>query len=350
MAEKEIGFTNEAVPTFYFDKDALRIQPYSVCRVQFGKAGRAYYRWLQEGNEEVLTLYASLTTAMQQSLPMPTQLLDWYIGLGKEEATRQAETSAHYGTMMHEQIAKYSVNHEFDFSYENVQDVINRYCESHDSFFQPEVAYKWPRALQEDMAAWIQFEADVSLKVLAVELVLTSTTGFGTAIDIVADAYISEYGPTGELLKSGPNKGEQKMGKVPQKRRVLINMKSGRKGIYDSHRIQLEFEKRIFEENFPDIKIDYIYNWAPNDWETDKPTYKLVDQTGKTSEKEFRAILDLAQVRFTDKLPDKKYVSIFGKYSQGNELSSNIKVSTLIEKLTNKRLKQIQPSIFDETE
>lgn len=343
--ENEIGFEPVIdIKPFFFDEDAFRLQPYFVSRVAFG-SGRAYYRWIKEGDEEVLHLYASLTTTIAQSLPTPPQLLDWYIDLGKEEAKRYSETAASYGSLLHDLIAKYSVSHKFNFSRSNIEKIISNWCSEQD-FYQPECNSKWPRALQEDMAAWIQFERDVELKVIAVELILTSKLGFGTAIDIVGDAWIEEKGFFGETLKTGPNAGMPKETKRKVKKRILINMKSGRKGIYESHIIQLEFEKRIFEENFPEIKIDAVYNWAPKDWKNDSPSYVFPDQTGKVSDVTFNAILALAKERFTDTLPDRKYTSIFGEYSQGSDLANNIKQSTLIEKLTALRIKQLEPIIY----
>ena len=40
----------------------------------------------------------------------------------------------------------------------------------------------------------------------------------------------------------------------------------------------------MWEENFPEFKIDYLFNWKPKDFKTENITYDLVNQTDKIPE------------------------------------------------------------------
>ena len=58
----------------------------------------------------------------------------------------------------------------------------------------------------------------------------------------------------------------------------MIDYKSGRKGFYVSHEIQLKVYQELFESVFPDYPIEKLYNFSPKDW-ISNPGYNLKDQT-----------------------------------------------------------------------
>ncbi len=310
-----MAITIETINTDWFNADALRLPSYKVGRVNFG-AGRAYIRLNQDGApcENPLRLYTSLTTAINSCAPMEQPLLEWYCKHGIEEAGRKLEIAQHYGTLMHTEIGRWLMDGQYDFSEGAVEAVVEDYLSQH-SFYQPECS-QWSYNLRKDVAAFCQFFFEYEVKPLGIEYVLLSEKGFGTLIDLVCEMTIQVDGYSDtEVYKSGPRKGQPKECKVDKRIRAIINFKSGRHGFYRTNGIQLEAERQLWEENFPDLLLDAAYNWSPKDWTGATPTYNLKDWTGDISSEEVDAILTLANIRYASKAERKQYTSISGVLS-----------------------------------
>lgn len=298
----------ENVLTEWFDESALRLPPYKVGRVSYGDYGRSYVKILEDGSiEQPFRLYTSLTTAINQCAPMPPTLLEWYAKNGMTEANRLLKDAQHYGTLMHKLIGKWLIANNIDFG--TFQDEVDEYCGEH-SYYSTEVT-GWAKKLKSDLAAFCQFTIERNIKPLGVEYVLLSEKGFGTLIDLVCNMDISETGFFGEVYKSGDQKGQPKESKRRKRITAIINFKSGRHDFYRTNGIQVECERQLWEENFPDIPLDAAFNWAPKAWEKD-PGYNLKDWTGDITQQEIDAVLSLAEIRFGTKAVNKKYVDIYG--------------------------------------
>lgn len=313
--------TVELVNTQWFDANAIRLPDYKVGRINYG-AGRSYIRILPDGSlENPFRLYTSLTTALNSCAPMERPLLEWYCKLGLAEADRYVKMKQHYGTLMHILIGDFLMTNTFDF--EAIDEKVQEYLSEH-SYFEKEVN-DWPSDLRYDIAAFIKFANDVNMKALGVEYVLLSERGYGTLIDIVCEMTIQEKGFWGDVYLSGPRKGEPKESTKPVDVRALINMKSGRHQFYRVNGIQVACEKILWEENFPDLKVDRVFNWSPKDWDT-TPSYNLKDWTEEIGESEISSILNLADIRFAQKAVNKKYVTIGGQYYSTRGLDECVKV------------------------
>lgn len=305
-----MAITFEQIHTDWFREDALRLPSYKVGRVNFGQ-GRAYIRLDQDGApvESPLRLYTSLTTAINTCSPMEDGLLDWYIKHGRQEAGRLLEIAQQYGTLLHLEIGKWLINGSYDFS--AVEEVIENYLAA-ESFYQPE-CNAWAEKLRSDMAAFCQFYFDYKVKPLGIEFVLLSDRGYGTLIDLVCNMTIQVDGlDESDPYKSGPRKGQPRECKVDKEVRAIINFKSGRHGFYRTNGIQIEAERQLWEENFPDLPLDAAFNWSPKEWTGDVPTYNLKDWTGDVSREEVDAVLTLADIRYASKAERKVYTTIGG--------------------------------------
>jgi hypothetical protein len=106
---------------------------------------------------------------------------------------------------------------------------------------------------------------------------------------------------TNEVFKSGPRKGQKKEGKEIQRKVAIVDLKSGRKGFFESAEIQLHQYKRMWEVNFPDIKIDDIFNWSPKAWTGATPTYNLKSQIKAKSAKKLDHLVAIAQIEDSGK-------------------------------------------------
>jgi hypothetical protein len=307
----------ESVNTEWFDSDALRLPNYKVGRVSYGDYGRSYVRINEDGSiEKPFRLYTSLTTAINQCAPMEHGLLSWYCEKGMVEAKRLLKDSQHYGTLMHKMFGKWLIESKFDFG--TIQDEVDEYCGEY-HYYSPEVP-GWARKLKFDIAAFIHFTKERNLKPLGIEYVLLSEKGFGTLIDLVCEMDISESGFFGDTYKSGDNKGQPKETKRRRRIRAIINFKSGRHAFYRTNGIQIECERQLWEENFPDLPLHAAFNWSPKEWDLN-PGYNLRDWVGEITQQEIDAVLSLAEIRFGTKSVNKKYVDIYGTQWRDRDLS-----------------------------
>ncbi|MCZ4244928.1 hypothetical protein [Pedobacter punctiformis] len=312
--------TVEFVPTEWFDENAIKLPNYKVGRVNFG-LGRSYIKIDKDGTlAQPFKLYTSLTTSIAQSMPTPKALEDWKFSLGKKEADRQMKVRAHFGTMMHIEIGKFIMEGIYDL--DKCDEVVENYT-SDNNFWDNDCAF-WADELKEDLLAFVQFYNDYEIIPLGLEYVLLSDErGFGTPIDLVCLLTVDEKGEWGEVYKSGDRKGDPKITTKRVQKRAIINFKSGRKGFYETHGIQMECEKLLWDENFPESPIDIAMNWAPADWKT-TPSYKIKEWQGTTSQDEIDAILKLAQIRYQDKAEKRQYMSMSGVISTSESVAGAV--------------------------
>lgn len=321
------NITHELITNDWFDETAIRLPNYRVGRVNF-QAGRSYIKLLEDGTlAQPFRLYTSLTTAINASLPTPDTLMDWKFKHGKKESQRLTTLAQHYGTMMHLEIAKYCI--EKVYNLDGVDAVIENYTSEH-NYWEPECGYEWPTKLKQDMLAFIQFSFDYEIVTQGIEVVLLSERGFGTMIDWVGLITVDEKGEWGEVYKSGARKGEPKITTQRVQKRACINFKSGRKGFYESHEIQIECERQLWEENFPDMPIDIAANWAPADW-ISVPGYKFKAWEGGARAEEVTAILSLAEVRYRGKAEKRQYMNMSGVIATPEALAQAIQYEDVEE-------------------
>jgi hypothetical protein len=318
--------TFESIETEWFDEDALRLPDYKVGRVNFGK-GRSYIR-INDGGilESPLRLYTSLTTAIGSCAPMEQPLLEWHCKHGLQESERLTKVAQMYGTLMHLEIGKFLKEKVYDF--DTTEAIVENYTSEND-FWEVECK-DWGMKLKYDMAAFIQFFIDYEVVPLGIEYVLLSEKGFGTLIDLVCKITVDVKGFWGELYKTGDKKGTPKETTERVQKIAIINFKSGRKGFFRSNGIQIECERQLWEENFPDMPIDMAMNWAPNEW-TSNPGYHVKDWKGDICQEEVDAVLMLAKVRYASKAENKSYLNITGVVSTADSLYAALTRESIAE-------------------
>lgn len=274
------------------------------------RGSRIYYTL----NEDKVNFFISLTTLIRATVPKGEPLIKWIAEMGYDNAKKYMDERASYGTLLHYLIGVYVIQKSYDF------DQTEQLCKEFGGQYQED----WAEELNNDLAAFMQFVVEYHVEPLAIELVLVSNEGFGTAVDLVCNMVIEEEGFFGEVYATGGKnnpKGSPKKSKRPKKITALINFKSGRKGFYEDNEIQLEFEKRLFEENYPEIKIDRIYNWSPKEWR-DAPTFNLKDQTDSLNREKADALLKIGQIELMKRLPNIRTISGRVEYGQSPEISS----------------------------
>lgn len=249
-------------------------------------------------------IYTGVTSMIKATLPTSPALIEYFKKNGAN-ADDMANEAADYGTLMHILAQQLLVDGEYSF--ENLTRDMRAFCM--DKFINPESFIKLYRdKLQRDILAFAQWVLDYNVKPISIEQVLCHDLhGYAGAIDLVCTMTIQEKGFFGDILKSGPNKGQRKEAKRDVIVTAIVDFKSGRKGFWESHEIQLQAYKNLIEYNYPDIKIDKLYNWSPKDW-TSTPSYNFKDQTDCRSQKKLPHLVELYRMDNND--ANKKIVII----------------------------------------
>lgn len=279
--------TEEAVAT-YFNEDALRESPIKLYRLET-KEGRYYYEYDDNGRPR---FYISVTTFIQDGLPTEYGLMKWIADTGWDESRRFAQERAYYGTFMHGEFTPLMLTGEYNL--DTLPDRMFQYMQANritENFMLNE------DMLKSDVLAFAQFIIDYEVEPLAIEIVLPHPDGYAGAIDFVGMITITEKGEIDDVYKSGPKKGQKKIGDVKRRVRAIIDYKSGRKGFHSNHVVQLEAYLNMWNEHFPEFPVEKIYNFAPKDWRGSTPTYTLTDQTAKMDRELFNHALAISKIK-----------------------------------------------------
>lgn len=247
----------EDVRALYFDETALREPPYKLYRATGEQ--RWYYR------PDLDKYYPSVTTVIHATTPMSPGLLNYLKNHPDPDGYR--DERAAYGTWLHMQCASFLINGEYDFD----DMPASLEIAALNAGLNP-ASLDWHQNAQKDILAFAAFCRDHSVEPLAIEVVLASEQGWAGAIDIVCNMKIGS-GANGNFIKA-----DQETGGIPIT--AIVDIKSG--NIYPSHATQLGMYEIMWEENFPDVEIDAVFNFSPRDWRS-SPSYQLKNQTENVS-------------------------------------------------------------------
>ena len=298
------GITAEEMRALFFDKDALREPPYRV--FQLNSKDKRYYYTIDNGRP---TFYPSVTTIIRNTVPTSPFLERWKADLGAEKAAAYMEERAAYGTFMHAQFERLLMEKAYDL--DKLKGYLRDYMEDNklpDSFIY------YADELKKDILSFAQFVIDYKVKPIAIEVALVHPTGYAGMIDL----------PCTMLKKIG---GEERVA-------TIIDFKSGRKGFYEDHEIQLGLYREMWNVNFPDLQIERIANFSPKEWRK-KPTYNYKDQTKAKSLAKIPYILALSRLDECDK---DEFTAVSGVVTLNDEtdLENNITRITLSDLVTSK--------------
>lgn len=300
------GMTVEEMTAMFFD-GALIEPPYKVWQLN-SKGHRYYYKFDDNGTPE---FYPSVTTILSQTMPQSPFLIKWIADKGIDEAERYKAERAAYGTFMHAQFEELIINRVYDL--DGLKAKLKDYIDNNKL---PADFIYYADDLKKDILAFAQFMLDYDVKPLAVEIALVHPVyNYAGMIDF----------PCNMLVKPGST----------ERINAIVDFKSGRKGFYEEAEIQLHLYLMMWNENFPDIPIDRVFNFSPKDWRK-KPTYNLKDQTDSPNAKKIPYILGLAAIE--DEKRDNTFTAVSGEICLDNEpdLTENIVSLTLAELVKSK--------------
>jgi len=300
------GMTVEEIRAVYFNADALKEPPYRVFQLN-SDGYRYYYRFKADGTPE---FYPSVTTLLKQVMPTAPALLDWMVANGKEGSTEKRDMAAAYGTFMHGEFEKLIINRRYDF--DNVPATLLAYMEREhipESLFS-----QWLVKIRKDVLAFAQFIKDYNVKPLAVEIGLVHPKfRYAGCLDL-------------PCVMTEP--------KTAKTFTAIVDFKSGRKGFYEEHELQLHLYREMWNVNFEDKPIERVFNFSPKDWRT-KPTYNLKDQTDSVNAKKLPYLLALAAIE--DEKRDNTLTIVRGVLDLDNgKIADNLLTLSLAELIRTK--------------
>ena len=311
--------TSEEMKAIFFDAKALRVPNYKL--YQLNTKGQRYYYTI--GNDGLPTFYPSVTTILSAVMPSNPFLNKWKADMGWEEANAYTQERASYGTYMHGAIEQLLVARTYDLDLLKVD--LAKYIEREQL---PTSFINYAEDLKRDILSFAQFVKDYDVIPLCIEESLYSSKGYAGMIDLVANMRVYTFD---EMAKAKEKKGDKWTEKDEEKYNarhiVMIDFKSSRKGFYESHIVQLHLYRDMWAENFPDIPIDALYNWAPKEW-VKSPTYNFKDQTDAINPDLPSSLLWQYQLRQTEL---KSVTLVHGMIDLGGDLGNNYQTLTLDE-------------------
>ena len=312
---KEIapGMTVEEIRAVYFNADALKEPAYRVFQLN-SDGHRYYYRFNEAGEPE---FFPSVTTLLKQVMPTPPALLDWMIANGKDGATEKRDLAAAYGTFMHIQFETLVINRRYDF--DSVPAVLLGYMEREN--LPEKVFAEWLPKIRKDVLAFAQFVRDYNVKPLAIEIGLVHPEyHYAGCIDL-------------PCLMTDPKSGKQFT--------AIVDFKSGRKGFYEEHELQLHLYREMWNVNYPETPVARVFNFSPKDWRT-KPTYNLKDQTDSVNARKLPYLLALASIE--DEKRDNTLTIVRGVLDLDNgKIADNILTLSLADLIKTKSAEKDAP-------
>lgn len=298
--EIKAGMTVEEMKALFFDSTALIEPNYRV--YQLNSRGHRYYYTCDENGTP--TFYPSVTTIISQTVPQSPFLTKWIADMGYDAAEDYKLERAAYGTFMHGEFEELIIARSYDF--DKLRDRLSAYMERERlplSFIEYEDDFK------KDIMAFAQFVKDYDVRPLAVEVALVHKDyGYAGMIDL----------PCTMRAKIG---GDERIA-------AIVDFKSGRKGFYPDHEIQLGMYRELWNSNFPDKPIQRVFNFSPKDWRK-KPTYNLKEQTNSINIQKIPYLLQIAAIE--DGKIDKQFTHISGVLNLDGDLTDNIESLSLSE-------------------
>ena len=242
----------EVKPDFFYKR-----RPYRLYRKDLG-SGRFYYEFV--GDE--VRHFISITNVQDKLLPKGIEFYKWVMKNGGEAETIR-DAAAAYGTAYHVCCSMKVKDGGFDFDWlsritkgkTNFENMLGDYAH---------MAPRWIEGFKKGLTCFFQFLEEKVTEIYAIELPIRSHLGYAATLDMVCE------------LTFG---GKQVVAAVDFKSMILEPGSTKKKEFHDGHEFQLEGQKFAWNENFPELPITHVFNFAPTNFKGEVPTYELKNQT-----------------------------------------------------------------------
>lgn len=243
----DVDFIKEVMP------DIVNIagiaSPYRLFR--YDKADDRYYFRYENGKP---IGYLSMTSFLHKVLPTSPFLIQWMMKHGEEGAAYLRDMKAEYGTLLHVISTEIELAKKGDWN-----DIKSRaFNAAIESGYKSE-AIEWENEMANDILSYLIFRQEREVETIAAEFPICS----------------DEYGLAGCIDRVIRLKFDGKMVNA------ILDLKSGRKGFWSSHKAQLHGYMKMWNDQFGGVfPVTHCFNLAPAaNAISAKTKYKLENQT-----------------------------------------------------------------------
>ncbi len=316
---KSRELTIEQMKALFFDDKSLLAQPEPVYK--FTHPSESFY-YTFDPIKMRPEYFMPVTGFLKKVMPTPQPIIDNMVDMGKLAFNAKMNERGLYGTMMDIEFNKRLIAGSYDLDL--IDDVVREHHKASGSLVPVEF---WIAEFNTDITALNQWIDDYEVEPLAIGLMLVSRQlEIGGKIDLACKMNKNLY------TDKTPVSSRQRV-------KRLVDFKSGKKGFYDSHILQLESYRECWDEKFHDYPMDGIANFAPTNWRNE-PGYNFKDHTDNAVTRKLPHYIELARI---DGMEPKKEVKLFfGTLEKGKPvMGNNCKVVPVAELIVEQMLKRI---------
>lgn len=280
-----------------FAKEQFLMDKYTNYRID--KGGRRHYvRVYDDGFTILAPAFHTITDTVA---PIDYGLLSWFKDMTKEDIQFYSESSANYGTFFHVCCGKILQDENFSFNLESIDQKMEKFFEIEGYDF--ESCKKWmkikKRDLRKDLLGFSIFCKEYEVEPIVIEYVAMDANGLvATTLDLIC-----------------------KMKFEGEKVNASIDLKSSEYLTSPIYPLQLYVGKKLWEQEFPNFKIDKVFNYGVNNKFRMSTLFKFING-GKSGK--FRPYVLKDQTDSWETIKWKKYMSLY--YREPNNLK-NVGVS-----------------------
>jgi hypothetical protein len=298
----------EKVIAEYCNEDYIRVSPDRLYRYN-AKNGR-YYFTRSENND--IQFYQSVTTIIDLFLRKEESLTQWKIST--EDYKKIMEEKAAYGTILHILFKDLLLGNDIPLSDNFLTQTILLYTHKNQIKID---ATGWNDMLRQDLLGIVQWLQDYEIVPLAIEIALTHSEGFAGSVDLVAKSKVGT---------------------------IIVDLKSNRNAFYTSNIVQLEAYRELWNENYPDVKIDGVYNLGMKDYRLpigkSVTPYRFENQSEKSELQYWRHLLMMAQISSSIDTPKNYYdieQTVITKDTAIRDLIQEVNIIEKLQEVENER-------------
>ena len=274
----------EEIKEKYLSEDHAREQSGVIFREDV--KGLRYYIRVNEENR--ISIAPSVTSIISCTRPLARHLIDWMIRNGAEKIEWFKEQSANYGTFIHVVFSEILCGKTYELNKDSLLEKMKVWFLSYQYDFDE--CMKWykmeKRDIQKDVYSFMCWVRDFEIEPVAIEYILMSPvrkTFFCRDENTEEKNRLKSADSMGcmnEKEKRNCSECEQavaindmagaidlvclaRLKKDQEKQRIIVDWKTGLKGFYDEHAIQLRMYREMWNMENPDYPIEKIYNFAP---------------------------------------------------------------------------------------
>lgn len=297
-----VNMTIESEQYVFLDK-MMDETPTPVIRRVMSDKIRMYY---EEKDGEII-LYSSGTTIIKNGfVDMYGMLEAWKTKerLMGHDPDLYAERRAALGTCMHYLYGLYLTGEEIAMTPSCIAGLLDEGGLRIPASLMQYVKDNYIFELMEDIVSFAIFVHERNVKPLAIEKVLRSKEYMvASPIDLLCEMDDTVEGYFGETYKTDgktAKKGDPKLSKRMERVVAIVDFKSNRtSGFWAENALQLGLYRKLVEENYPEVKIDRLYNFSPKDpakRSASSPDYYLKDQTNNSELRKLECVLQQGKI------------------------------------------------------